>query len=299
MATFVSDTFTESGDTALGSHSGETGAVWTRVVGTGNWTVDAATDRAYCPLASGYSASGVPATADYYVDAHVYAGTLSNATTGQVGVTVRNQGSGNCYWLVIRHPANVIEIRKGTGGTSSVLASNPLTLSTTTTYLIRLEVAGTTLTASVDGSQVMQVTDSSYTPAGFAGVRSDTANDVVRDVSLVDFSATDGAGGPTVPAVTGISPTHGPTIGGTSVVITGTVFAAVNAVSFGGAPADSFTVDSSTQITAIAPAGVASSVVDVVVANAVGSSGTSSADHYTYDPTPSNFQMGQLRIRQP
>ena len=122
MATFVNDTFTESADTALGSHTGETGAVWTRVVGTGNWTVDAANDRAYCPLASGYSASGVPATADYYVDAHVYAGTLTNATTGQVGVTVRNQGSGNCYWLVIRHPANVIEIRKGTGGTSTVLA---------------------------------------------------------------------------------------------------------------------------------------------------------------------------------
>ncbi len=291
MATFVNDTFTESADTALGSHSGETGAAWTRVVGTGNWTVDAANDRAYCPLASGYSASGVPATADYYVDAHVYAGTLTNATTGQVGVTVRNQGAGNCYWLVIRHPANVIEIRKGIGGTSSILATNPLTLSTTTTYLIRLEVAGTTLTASVDGSQVMQVSDSSYTTAGFAGVRSDTANDVVRDVSLVDFAATDG--------VTGISPTHGPAIGGTSVVITGTVFGAVNAVSFGGAQADSFTVNSSTQITAVAPTGVPSSVVDVVVANAAGSSGTSSADHYTYDPTPSNFQLGQLKIRQP
>ena len=60
--------------------------------------------------------------------------------------------------------------------------------------------------------------------------------------------------------VTSLSPNQGPVAGGTSVVITGTDFTGATAVSFGSTPAKSFTVNSSTQITAVAPAGAAGSV---------------------------------------
>lgn len=57
-----------------------------------------------------------------------------------------------------------------------------------------------------------------------------------------------------LPDLVSILPTSGPTAGGTSVVLTGTDFTGVTAVSFGGIAAASFTVNSSTQITAVTPA---------------------------------------------
>ena len=57
------------------------------------------------------------------------------------------------------------------------------------------------------------------------------------------------------PTVTSLSPTSGPTGGGTSVTITGTSFTGATAVTFGATAATGFTVNSATQITATAPAG--------------------------------------------
>ncbi len=58
----------------------------------------------------------------------------------------------------------------------------------------------------------------------------------------------------TTPAVTSLGTSAGTTAGGTSVAITGTNLTAATGVSFGNVPAASFTVNSSTSITAIAPA---------------------------------------------
>jgi hypothetical protein len=88
----------------------------------------------------------------------------------------------------------------------------------------------------------------------------------------------------TVPTVTMIAPSTGPLAGGTTVVITGTGFTGVTAVKFGVTPATSYTVNSATQITAIAPVGTGT--VDVTVTTAGGTSATSLADQYTYAPVP-------------
>ncbi len=61
--------------------------------------------------------------------------------------------------------------------------------------------------------------------------------------------------------------------------ITGTGFTGVTAVTFGATPATSFTVNSTTQITATAPAG-ADGVEDVTVTNSTGTSATSTADQF-------------------
>ena len=87
-----------------------------------------------------------------------------------------------------------------------------------------------------------------------------------------------------LPTVTGVSPAAGPTAGGTSVVITGTNFTNVTGVSFGSAPATTYTVNGPTQITATAPSG--SGTVDVTVTTTAATSATSSADHYTYEAPP-------------
>ncbi len=83
--------------------------------------------------------------------------------------------------------------------------------------------------------------------------------------------------------MTGISPNHGPQAGGTTVVIAGTLLTGATAVKFGTTNATSFTVESATKITATSPAGTGT--VDVTVTTpAGGTSGTTNADRYTYNP---------------
>ena len=86
------------------------------------------------------------------------------------------------------------------------------------------------------------------------------------------------------PAVNALNPTSGPTAGGNSVVITGTAFTGATEVKFGANPA-TFAVDSSTQITATAPAGAAGAV-DVSVTTPGGTSANTPADNYSYVDTP-------------
>ncbi|KAF1056971.1 MAG: hypothetical protein GAK34_00041 [Delftia tsuruhatensis] len=86
------------------------------------------------------------------------------------------------------------------------------------------------------------------------------------------------------PTVTSISPTSGPTSGGTTVTITGTNFSGATAVTFGATAATGFTVNSATQITATAPAGTGT--VDVRITTVGGTSATSAADQFTYVAAP-------------
>ncbi|PSJ57100.1 hypothetical protein C7I85_22975 [Mesorhizobium soli] len=88
-----------------------------------------------------------------------------------------------------------------------------------------------------------------------------------------------------VPTVTSISPTSGPATGGTVVTITGTNFTGATAVKFGATNATSYTVNSSTQITATAPAGSVGTV-DVTVTTAGGTSATSAWDRFSYLVAP-------------
>ncbi|MBC6981447.1 S-layer family protein, partial [Caulobacter sp. 17J80-11] len=87
------------------------------------------------------------------------------------------------------------------------------------------------------------------------------------------------------PTVTSISPTAGPTSGGTTVVITGTNLSGATAVVFGATAATAYTINSATQITATAPAGSAGTV-DVRVTTAGGTSATSAADQFTFIAAP-------------
>ena len=89
------------------------------------------------------------------------------------------------------------------------------------------------------------------------------------------------------PVVTGAVPFSGYTVGGNPVVITGSGFIGVTRVSFGGANAPSFTVDSPTQITAVAPAHRAGVVfVRVTAAGGTSRIGFPSIYVYVLSPAP-------------
>src|SRR5262249_38246914 len=79
-----------------------------------------------------------------------------------------------------------------------------------------------------------------------------------------------------VPTVSSLGTSTGSTAGGTSVTITGTNFSSVSQVWFGNVAAASYTVNSTTSITATSPSQYAG-VVDVTVETASGVSATSSS----------------------
>jgi IPT/TIG domain len=87
------------------------------------------------------------------------------------------------------------------------------------------------------------------------------------------------------PGVASVSPAAGSTGGGSQVTVTGHDLAGATAVSFGGLPAQSFTVNSDTSITAVAPAAPAGAA-DLRITGPGGQSPTTATDRFTYFPTP-------------
>ncbi|HEY3815050.1 MAG TPA: IPT/TIG domain-containing protein [Caulobacteraceae bacterium] len=114
------------------------------------------------------------------------------------------------------------------------------------------------------------------TPSGTSAVR------VVDHFTYKTSGAikADGATPDIAPTVNRITPSAGPTSGGTSITIAGSGFTGASAVSFGGVAAASFTVVGPATIRAVSPAG--SGTVDVRVTNASGQSAAIAADHFTY-----------------
>ncbi len=97
-----------------------------------------------------------------------------------------------------------------------------------------------------------------------------------------------GGGSPAL-TITAVSPASGKTTGGTVVAITGTNFLNGATVTFGGTAASSVTFNSSTRLTATAPAHAAGSVA-VVVTNPGGQSATRSPGFfYAPPPAAANF----------
>jgi len=162
-----------------------------------------------------------------------------------------------------------------TGGTTTVVITGT-NLSTATFVKF-----GATNAASFTVDSATQITATS--PAGSAGTVDITVTTTGGGTSAT--SASDQFTYVAAPTVTGISPSSGPTGGTTSVVITGTNLSGTTAVKFGATNASGYTVNSSTQITATAPAGSAGTV-DITVTTVGGTSATSASDQYTYVAAP-------------
>src|SRR5439155_18069877 len=129
--------------------------------------------------------------------------------------------------------------------------------------------------ATITANTATQITVT--TPAHAAGV--------VDVVVTTPGGSTTSTGGYTFqagPAITGISPNSGPTVGGQSVNINGSDLNGATAVTFGGAAA-AITANTATQITVTTPTHAAGAV-DVVVTTLGGNA--SSTGGYTYQALP-------------
>ena len=150
--------------------------------------------------------------------------------------------------------------------TSAVLGARVTILGTNLTGATNVSFAGTAATFTV-------VSSSQITTAVPAGATTGKVRVVTPSGTLfsdVKFGV--------APAISGFSPTRGPV--GTSVVIMGQNFTGATRVAFGNFNATTFTVDSSTQITATVPLGAKTGKITVTTA---GGTATSSA---TFTVTP-------------
>ncbi|WP_237736703.1 beta strand repeat-containing protein, partial [Delftia acidovorans] len=162
-----------------------------------------------------------------------------------------------------------------TGGGTTVIITGTGFAAAPGTGAVRFGAATATYTINSN----TQITATA--PAGSAGTVDVTVTTVGGTSAT---SAADQFTYVSAPTVTSISPTAGPTAGGTTVTLTGTNLSGATAVTFGATAATGFTVNSATQITATAPAGTGT--VDVRVTTVGGTSATSATDQFTYVAAP-------------
>jgi hypothetical protein len=157
------------------------------------------------------------------------------------------------------------------GGTSVVITGTDFTGATAvefggvsaSSFTINSSTKITAVAPAGNGTVAVQV-------FGPGGVSPSNPNDLFTNISPV--------------TVTGLSPNQGVQAGGNTVSITGTYFSTGATVMFGYSPATNVVVNSATNITATAPAGIGE--VNVTVTTYQGTSADNSADLYTYEPPP-------------
>ena len=235
--------------------------------------------------ATAVSFGGTVATTFVVNSATSITATSPARAAGAVNVTVTTSGGTSAtsaadqYTYVAAPTVSSVSPNAGpsSGGTAVTLTGTNFSGTTAVTF-------GATAATGFTVNSATQITATA--PAGTGTVD-------VRVTTVGGTSATSAADQYTYvarPAVASVSPSVGPTGGGTSVILTGTGFSGTTAVTFGATAATGFTVNSATQITATAPAG--SGTVDVRVTNAGGTSLTSAADQYTYAATPTVTSVG-------
>lgn len=182
MPVVFQDNFTETSDTALGSHTpSPTGTSWTQLEKSGSpdLRVSGANDRVEATVGGNsqrvsYTADATYGSADYDVEITVAAKPTAGADDPAV-ILARIADSSNFYGLQFYHSAASPRFRlfKKVAGSFTALATE----STTTLAAgnkLKLELRGTAIKGYIDqGSgytQILSATDSSLTAAGKAGL---------------------------------------------------------------------------------------------------------------------------------
>ncbi len=212
------------------------------------------------------------------------------------------------------HGPGVVDVTVTTPfGTSSVGAGDEFTFGNAPTVSgvspdLGVVAGGTSVTIAgtdLDGASAVMFGSTAATSFTVDSGTSITATSPVHGPGVVDITVTTPFGVSSVgagdeftfgnaPTVSGVSPDLGVVAGGTSVTITGSDLDGATAVMFGSTAATNFTVDSSTSITATSPAHAAGPV-DITVVTPFATSGTGSADIFTYGDVPVVTAISQNR----
>jgi hypothetical protein len=191
---FVSDTFTGADGTALTSHTGETGATWTRHTSYAAFTVPNIQGNRLAPNDGGNNncvvyPSGSPGTADCQVQGDFW---FSGTKALGLSLVLRlDVAADTFYWFRHNPSTNNWELIKRVAGANTTLGTfNDTGFTTGVTRVGKLSAVGTAIKCYVDGTQQISVTDSAISSAGKAGVLAQGDSSAGR-IRLDNFTADD------------------------------------------------------------------------------------------------------------
>lgn len=160
------------------------GPNWTIVSGT--WTVSGG---ALQYTAGGAGPDSIRSNSLLLANAWVEVKVRVDAGTPAPAVVFRAESpsldGNNQYWVELDYAAGRVRFRKDVAGVETTVASAAVTLSTATTYALRLKFAGSDVRVLLDGAQQLCVDDSSLPGAGHLGLQSRGGADVSFDDWLV------------------------------------------------------------------------------------------------------------------
>lgn len=194
MTTFAQDAFTDTDNTLLENHTGETGATWTKhgLTGTGSAQITNA-NRLQNGTANSviYTASGTPPSASYGVSFTFRMITDVNDVAGVAG-RLASTTVGNGY-IAYAFGGIQYKLSRVDAGVETVLGSVDEVYSTGTDYTGKLDITDGAKRFLVDGVQKITSADNTYTAAGLAGVLFNTvAGSDTTGTHLDNFVASDG-----------------------------------------------------------------------------------------------------------
>ncbi|MEU6018937.1 IPT/TIG domain-containing protein [Streptomyces sp. NPDC047515] len=197
---------------------------------------------------------------------------VSPAGSGEVGVTVTTPGgtSNPLSFFYVGAPfKSGLSVSSGptTGGNTVVISGTGLSTATGVTF------GANTATPTVLSDSQISVVVPAGTAAGSVGVSVTTAGGTNNGLSYTYID---------VPTITAVTPTSGPTSGGTAVTITGTNLTSTSQVTFASVPAP-FSVINATTVSAVTPPGTLGAV-DVGLSNPAGTATDVGAFTYVAGP---------------
>jgi hypothetical protein len=203
QTTFAQDSFTDAANTTLQLHTPNVGSSWTKFIGGGgtdlqiSGTGDNLVDASAKNL-SGYINTSTPTggATEYVVGCT--ATWNSGKATDIVTLDARVNGAQNDrYQATINSGSttNNVVIQKVVGGTTTVLATGSLDVSTTTgvAHYLVFSVKNATKSFNIDGTTIISTTDNTITASGVGGLEQEgnkVGDTVVDDFFESTFSAT-------------------------------------------------------------------------------------------------------------
>jgi hypothetical protein len=174
LTRFLSDSFNGSATSDLNTHTADSGATWAR-----NAALSAAVQRISAPRdgrayslssGSGYMASPTPASANQTV--YFQLDPLTTVANQVFGAMLRADATVvNGYLFAYSRAAGGWTISKLVTGTATVLATATAAITNGQRYSVKCVANGTALQMYVDGTQVLNITDSTYSVVGQIGLR--------------------------------------------------------------------------------------------------------------------------------
>lgn len=168
---FAADSFLGDANQALASHAPNVGGSWLAQTGlNASIRLDGTGGAYFVSTAAGMAVQGSPPGSDYSVEADfVFKSLISNDTPG---IALRMDPVANSMYFTRYSQTNgVFQLYRVNGGSTTVIGTSAAIPFTSGTKRVKLTALGSAISVSVDGSQIISVTNSDVAGPGYAGLR--------------------------------------------------------------------------------------------------------------------------------